>query len=362
MWNGMLPSNRSITALLAIAILAACCLNVSVGTPPQTTPQASRKEAASTNSQAASTNSLEPISTEITPRELATRILHAALIQSVWGQPAWCRVRQRIEIYDQHVSSTGSFVRGGLGSGKLNLTLQFPAGDSMNSVVQICDGQRLQTIEDMAGKRRRTIVDLVKVRERLRMNHVINSESPKDPVIAMYLAIGGQAESLRKLCQQYEWHSVREQTYAGRPVWLLQGRIQSVPPAVRALATTDIQLLSEAKSTLLPTSVRVAISKGGAGDPLPYWLYQVEHRRSDSEDSTETTMRLITEWDSPKPIEQEVDQKIFEAGTSNDYFEEETSLYLPPLPSFAGPMGPDNTAGVGPSAPQQASRPQPSVR
>ncbi|MFK7735274.1 MAG: hypothetical protein AB8B50_04550 [Pirellulaceae bacterium] len=351
----MLPSNRSITVLLAIAILAACCLNVSVGTPPQSTPQAPPGQA---NLQ----TSLEPISSEITPREMAMRILHAALIQSVWGQPAWCRVRQRIEVYEQHVSSTGSFVRGGRGSGKLNLSLQFPAGDSMNSVVQICDGQRLQTIEDMAGERRKTIVDLVKVQERLRMSHVINSESPKDPIIAMYLAIGGQAESLRKLCQQYEWHSVREHTYAGKPVWLLQGRVGSVPPAVRALAKTDVQLLAAAKSSLLPTSVRVAIGKGRAGDPLPYWLYQVEHRRADSEDSTGTNMRLITEWDSPKPITDEVDQKLFEAGTSNDYFEEETSLYLPPLPSFADKATPGTgAAGTSPTV-LQASSPKPPPR
>ncbi|MEM8733772.1 MAG: hypothetical protein AAGG44_06110 [Planctomycetota bacterium] len=275
----------------------------------------------------------EPIPLRQDPSELAIRILNLALFNSVWGESARCEVRQKIEIYDQTVSSFGAYVRGGKGSGRLYLSLQFPAGDSINSVVQISDGQILQTIEDMAGQRRRKHIDLVQVRDSLSLN----DKNLSDPVNLMYLAIGGQAESLRKLYQQYEWYSVKETNYSGKPVWLLLGRLSDIPPAVRAHAPTDIALQNAARSGLLPTDVRVAIGKGGDGVSLPYWLYQVEHRRESSRNAAgDARVRLVTEWDKPAKLDAKaLDPQLFEAASVNEPWEDETERYLPPAPNLA---------------------------
>ncbi|MFN3191869.1 MAG: hypothetical protein ACE361_15260 [Aureliella sp.] len=286
----------------------------------------------------------QPIPLRQDPGELARKVLYVALFHSVWGEPARCEVRQRTEIYDQTFSSFGAYVRGGKGSGRLYFSWQAPAGDLMNSVVQISDGQRLQTIEDMGGKRSRKIIDLVKVQDRLQLTE----HNLSDPVNLMYLAIGGQAESLRKLCQQYEWYAVKETTYGGKPVWLLLGRLSDIPPAIRAYAPTDIQLQKAARSGLLPTNVRVAIGKGGDGIELPYWLYQVEHRRESKRNAAgDAQLRVITEWDKPVKLDANaVDPQIFEAATANEHWEDETEVYLPPEPSLAAsPLPSLRTAG-----------------
>lgn len=267
-------------------------------------------------------------------REVATQLIYRALHQAVWGPPAFCSVRQKMRVFDRELNSFGKFVRVGRGSGKLKLSLQFPAGDSMNTLLQVSDGQRLHTIENLGDETRRSVIDLGKVRAPL----VINNQSLSDPTIAMYLAIGGQAESLRKLSQQYEWHSVKPGNYGDHPVWILSGRIAKVPPTIRALADTDILLHAENSSALLPTEVRVSIARTDPDDPLAYWMYQVEQRRSESEVSSSnrtSQLMLLTEWADPKLIQKNIGDEVFEAAPTNGTIVEETARYLPPQRQIA---------------------------
>lgn len=266
-------------------------------------------------------------------RQLANKILQLALHQSVWGPPAWCTVRQQIDMFDQQLSSFGDFIREGQGSGKLKLKLQFPAADTMNSLLQISDGQRLQTIENLNRQWHRKIIDLDKVRNRL----IINDQSVYDPTVTLYLAIGGQAESLRKLCQQYDWHSVTHGRYGDQDVWLLSGQLTK-SPHMRAHAETDTKLQQDCSSGLMPTSVRVAIGKTTADNPLAYWLYQVEHRREGNPEDPigrGSPLRLVTEWSDPQPIQAPIPPTTFEATTSNELWSDETEAYLPPHTNLA---------------------------
>ena len=145
-----------------------------------------------------------PIPATAPPQEIGVNILHQSLHEAVWGQPIACDVRQTIEVYDRKMTGFGKYVRGGRGSGKIRMSLQLPAGDQMNSLLQVSDGELLYSMETIGGISKRTRVDLAKVRERL----TITTEWLNDPVTAMYLAIGGQAELLRKLCKQYHWNNV----------------------------------------------------------------------------------------------------------------------------------------------------------
>ncbi len=183
-----------------------------------------------------------PIAATPQPQDVGRRIMHLALHEAVWGGAAACDVRQTMELYGHKLSGFGKYVRGGQGSGKLRMSLQLPAGDQMNSLLQVSDGELLYALENIGGKARRTRVDLGKVRERL----TISPESLNDPVIAMYLAIGGQAELLRKLCQQYEWTTVEAGKLGEEPVWWLTGRLAQTPPPERALQKLTIGCLSKA--------------------------------------------------------------------------------------------------------------------
>ncbi|MEZ6082136.1 MAG: hypothetical protein R3C56_42615 [Pirellulaceae bacterium] len=135
-----------------------------------------------------------------------------------------------------------------------------PAGDQINTLLQVSDGQRLLSIEAIGDVRRRTEVDLGKVRPRL----VLTNESLRDPVVAMYLAIGGQAETLRKIYQKYDWVTVREGKLGDIPVWWLGGRVPPIPVNIRSIAEVDNLMFVENNSGLLPTHIEIAIGKADA--------------------------------------------------------------------------------------------------
>ncbi len=263
----------------------------------------------------------------LSPQDLAFQILHRSLHESVWGPPAMCDIRQSIQLFDKRMSGFGTYVRGGQGTGKLKVNLQFPAGEHMNNLLQVSDGQRMQTIEQIGGKSRVTVIDLGKIRERL----IITTESLGDPVIAMHLAIGGQAEVLRKLCQQYEWTQVREGKHGDVDVWWLSGRLTYSPPPIHASAQIDLQLFVEKQTGILPTQIHVAI--GRQESAIPFWLYQVEQSRThppESKTVSTSDLYVNTEWAEPDLLAQPPSPDYFQPGASNGPAQEETSTYLPP--------------------------------
>jgi hypothetical protein len=276
----------------------------------------------------------DPIPASRSPHELATQILHQSILQSVWGPPAYCVVRQSVHVFGKQVSGVGEYVRGGQGSGKLKFNLRMPAGDQLNTLLQVSDGQRMLTIEQIGGVRRRTEIDLDKIRPRI----VLTNESLGNPVIAMYLAIGGQAEALRKIYMQYEWLSVREGNLGDVEVWWLNGQIQAQPPAVRSLAEADNLLFATERTGLLPTRIRLAI--GQQNSATPFWLYQAEQLRDADglkPGVRDDSLRIVTEWASPLALEpQQLTPDFFASPSSNEPLFDETERYLPPAQQVAG--------------------------
>ncbi|MCA9134504.1 MAG: hypothetical protein KDA45_15145, partial [Planctomycetales bacterium] len=275
----------------------------------------------------------QPIPLSAPPSEVATQILHQAILQSVWGPPAYCAVRQSVQVFGKQLRGVGTYFRGGQGSGKLRFSLRLPAADQLNTLLQVSDGQRLLSIESIGETRRRTEIDLGKVRPRL----ILTNDSLRDPIVAMYLAIGGQAEALRKLYQQYGWVAVREGQLGEIDVWWLSGQLPPQPPRLRSVALADDQLFQENGSGLLPTKVQLAIGKQNSA--LPFWLYQVEQTRTLEELSPagrSTQLRIITEWAEPMVLEAgQLTPQLFEPPSSNEPLFDETSRYLPPAPAVA---------------------------
>jgi hypothetical protein len=265
---------------------------------------------------------------DLSARDIATQILHRTLLESVWGEPAHCTIRQSIQMFDKKRSSFGNYVRSGKGLGKLRLTLQVPAGDQMNSVLQISDGELLTTYESIGSQSMMTQIDLGKVHERL----VINKETLQDPVIAMYLAIGGQAEELRRICQKYEWSKVTEGQLGDQKVWWIRGNVTAQPPQKHAKALVDVRLFEQPYDTEIPPNIKLAI--GHTDSVFPFWLYQVE-KWNDGDSQGRNKLYVLTEWDNPaRLLPGQVTPDLFRlsADQSLNEIREETKLYLPPPP------------------------------
>lgn len=275
----------------------------------------------------------KPPTNSLAVGEIASRILQKAILQSVGGPPAYCIVRQKVHMFDKQLSGIGDYVRGGNWSGKLKFNLRMPAGDQLNTLLQVSDGQRLVAIEAFGELRRRTEVDLGKIRPRL----ILTNDSLQDPIIAMYLAIGGQAETLRMLYQQYAWTSVRDGQIGDAEVWWLTGKVPPQPTHIRSRAAIDDQLFADNNSGLLPTQVEIAIGKAHAA--VPFWLYQVEQRREADDLSAvgrSAELTVFTEWASPSLLTAEqIPANLFDLPSSYEQLFDETEKYLPPPPNLA---------------------------
>jgi hypothetical protein len=267
-----------------------------------------------------------PIPATPSAHETGMLLMHNALRQAVWGPSVTCKIRQRTSLLDKQLVSIGTYAHAGQGSGQLKMHVRLATDERINTLIQVSDGRVMystQHIGDVSVRRR---VDLYRIREYL---GPIDTASLEDPVIAMYLAIGGQAELLRKLVQQYKWTHVQAGKLDKIDVWWLSGELATEPPVVRALAEID----RPSNSGLLPTRVRIALGKG---EPFPLWLYQVEQAREESLAGikNDTRLSMLLEYIEPK-IVKELPPETFQSIASNDTILEETRRYLPPTPRVA---------------------------
>ncbi len=236
-------------------------------------------------------------------------------------------------MFGKHKSGAGHYVRRGGGRGMLRFSLRYSAGDHLNTLLQVCDGQRIMTISDIGDRKIQAEVDLSRIRSRLEQMGLSN-QSLSDPIYSIYLAVGSQSEVLRTLCQRYRWHSVTESTLDGVPVWKLLGTLASDPPLVHGLAPIDRQLFAASQSRLSPTHVEASISTDAAA--VPYWLYQVVYSKPPASEIAaggDNSLHTVTEWYSPELLSVDAleDQLFLLPPASGASFTDETDKYLPPL-------------------------------
>ncbi|MDX1930755.1 MAG: hypothetical protein SFV81_29800, partial [Pirellulaceae bacterium] len=157
-----------------------------------------------------------PIPATPTANEAGTTLIHNALRQAVWGPSMQCKVRQRTILFDKQFISYGTYAHAGQGSGQLRMHLRLATEKRINTLSQVSDGRVLYSTQHVGETSVQSRVDLNRIREYL---GPITTASLQDPVIAMYLAVGGQAELLRKLAQQYRWTNVQAGRLGSVDVW-----------------------------------------------------------------------------------------------------------------------------------------------
>ncbi|MFO1066773.1 MAG: hypothetical protein U0892_23180 [Pirellulales bacterium] len=273
---------------------------------------------------------------------IANQLLTRALRESVWGPAVACRVRQSISLVDRKLFGVGQYAHGGGSAwGKMKLSIRIPAGDQVNTLQQISDGRVLYTTRHIGDQSLRTRVNIERVREQL---GTITRADFQDPMVSLYLAIGGQPELLRTLCQQYHWYWVRPGKLGDVDVWWLRGRRagkEAGKDAAPLKGQTELDLLLTGNDPVkvLPEHVQIAI---GNSAPLPYWLYRVEQTREHTAAGGEDSGALMVTLEFMQPqIVTHLPEELFEdteAKSSVDPIVDETKRYLPPPRTIAGPL------------------------
>lgn len=263
----------------------------------------------------------------------ASIILKRALLNAVWGTPVHCKIHQEITAAGQTVRGTGIYARGGLG--EMKLVLQAVAGNSQNKLEQVSDGRRLRGVLRINGEEEGYHVDLTRIHKYL---GGFTQEDFTDPKVALHLAIGGQNEKLRGLCQLYEWTSVKATTYQQpessqeTEVWELTGvrtaKDGKLNGVLQGTAPIDGSLVASDDAKVAPDSVKIIVARGG---PLPFWLYSVEETRSAPSELGGVSARI----DYFDPIIAKMPPGTFSAedfASSAGSDIDETVKYQPPAP------------------------------
>lgn len=270
----------------------------------------------------------------LSPNEEAQLILERALLSAVWGPPMQCLVQQEIAMFDRRLTGSGRYFRGRSGLGEMKLNIKIVAGDHLNILHQVSDGRTLHTLQTIDGATEGWRVDLGRIREYLGR---FTQQDRLDPLVALHLAIGGQNEKLRAICQQYKWTSVEsgKLLQPGKQneevdVWWLRGERNIEASRLRGQAEIDGLLGSADATGLAPHEIKIAI---GRTAPLQYWLYHVEEiRRNRGKDSGGYS--LIAKIDYHQPLIQELTSGTFSDpevyATNVEPMVDETRKYLPP--------------------------------
>ncbi len=313
--------------MLTIAILATSFF-AAIGTGPQSKPAHAQETASASDPDTKTSNQQSEINA------FATAILHRSLIASVWGKPVHCTVRQTIEMFDMKMSGVGTYVRGGKGTGRMRYSLRFAADNRLNTLLQVCDGQRMLTINDIGANKTQEEIDLGAIRAQILPRLTLSSQSiNEDPLNSLYLALGGQAEVLRADCQRYTWNYVQETTLNGTPVWILKGILAKSPPMVSGRAKVDVELFNPSTTGLSMPEIELAIATDRA--ETAYWLHRKICRKpAGPADSGPSSTAIIaqTEWSTPQPLpEEKMDPHLFQPpATGTRRFTDATDRYLPP--------------------------------
>lgn len=256
----------------------------------------------------------------IDPNELVLR----AVQQSVWGPGFACQIRQQTHLFDRSMNAVGTYAQGGLGSGKLKLTVKLAVGEEVRTTQQISDGRMLWTSLD--GEDRFRTVNVESVRQSVEK---FGRKALERPDVALYLSVGGQSEVLRTLYLRYRWKSIWTGRMDDKSVWQLVGTRRSELPTLRSHALNDeVMLLPQGDA--IPSEVRLTL----ANDTLhPLFPYKIEYFcRQKSKDGTQEELKQISTIEYFDIQVLPADEDYFHIVLRDDFRgrEDETKRYLPP--------------------------------
>lgn len=191
----------------------------------------------------------------------------ARMVYSQTGISA--RIRQRINLYEQQLIGTGTYLQLGAHDDKLlRLELLIQAGSQVTSLQQVCDGRFLWVhtrLDDVAHLSR---IDLRRLREAMDEGQ---RSTPPAPA-ALWMELGGLPKLLSGLEDNFQFARPQAGTLGELPVWLLYGTwkpdqlARYLPPdakGARQGAAPDLSRLPRH----VPASVRVVL---GRTDLFPY--------------------------------------------------------------------------------------------
>ncbi len=204
------------------------------------------------------------------PQPTSSQILTEAAASLARHRSVAASMRQRIDLYGRRLVGSGSYRQLQTGTDLLfRLELKVPVGETLASLLQVCDGRYLWTYRVLPDKQVEqgldaslSAVDLNRVREM--------SFTPR--VGSVNFGLGGLPGLLNQTAHVFDFRRARRSVLHGTPVWILSGEIRQ--EVWRQLGGAETAGEGGANLEHVPDLVNVAV---GTDDLFPY---QFEFRKT----------------------------------------------------------------------------------
>lgn len=192
-----------------------------------------------------------------------------------------CKIRQRVELFDQQISGVGSYSQWSPTPSerpRVRWELKFQVGQDVASIQQINDGRFFWSRRDLPGEQSLSRIDLRTVRDVLQRE----ARLPPDLVMRNWMALGGLSRLVHGLNEHFQFGLAQPRLVDDTPVWVLVGTWK---PEILALLVPSVKGPIEQRQPVpierlpahLPDVVVIVMSRDSR---LPAFPYRIEYRRS----------------------------------------------------------------------------------
>ena len=150
---------------------------------------------------------------------LAAEKLERAIAAIESYQSVTAKLRQRIDLFDQQLVGSGTYLQGPAADHTFRLELRIQVGDRVSSLQHVSDGKTLWTYRQFFDEGKLTKVDL------RRVIAALSKQAGVTPGVGgtQWLGLGGLPKLLRSLDEHFEFEELTEHRLGELPVWRLRG-------------------------------------------------------------------------------------------------------------------------------------------
>jgi hypothetical protein len=251
-------------------------------------------------------------------------IVSLAAAQMTMHPSLEAKMRQRVGIREQYLVGSGAYLQLRDGADvRFRWELRLQVGERLTSLQHITDNRYLYIRRDIGETKSISRIDLKRVQEAQ-----ANSDAENPPLSYVSLGIGGLAQLLHGLAENFAFGEPESETISGVNVWRMSGRwkpemLAKLLPDQSATILAGQELAMEQLPSQLPDRVSLVVGRDG---PLPLFPYRVEFARLDRETNKPQSM-LIMELFEVR-LRPDLDPRLFEVPDSEPDLVDATDAYL----------------------------------
>lgn len=270
---------------------------------------------------------------QVLTAEQADQLVANASRQMMRRPSVQAKIRQRVNLYGQELSGSGTYhqLRSQSDATLLRLELKLTVADQVASILQVCDGKYMWVRRELPNQKSLGTVNLTRVRQAL--------ENSKKTVLvdpaSNWIMLGGLSRLLDGISSNFTFQSAKASQIGGVPIWEVRGKwrkerlVQMVPKLKQAILNDDPNAYQQLPRHL-PHEVVLVLGRDPQVLPLfPYRIDFVRQKSRGEENSLQVERQSIAtlelfEVSRPK----QMDARMFRFDAGNQEITDHTELYL----------------------------------